>query len=77
MNEDQIEILRDMQGFIEFAIKEGMDMNSVMITLGHDIGGIMRNDKWMSPRTSGYAKFLKTGGEDEGTDSHGSYAIML
>ena len=78
MNEDQIEILRNMQGFIEFASNDGsMDMNSVLITLGYDIGGLMRRDKWMSPRTSGYAKFLKSGGEDEGDDSHGSYAIML
>ena len=53
-------ILRDLQGFIEFAIKtDTWELNGVLVNVHHDASGIVLNEVGFSPRTSGYAKHIK------------------
>ena len=52
-----------MAGFIQFSFKSGRDNTGlVLTTLMHDIMGlakkIKKGDKFFSPRSSGYAKYL-------------------
>lgn len=63
MTEDQQSILRDIQGFIQFALENDLDFMQVLATIGHDTSGLLRrklNGELMHPRTAGYAKNLHT-----------------
>ena len=52
------EIHNQMDGFIQFAKDDkSIDEMDIKITLAHDVGGALRNDKLMLPRVSGYAKY--------------------
>lgn len=42
MSDAEIELLRDMQAFIDFAIRNGLSFQSVAINLGHDLNGLYR-----------------------------------
>ena len=59
MNEENKVILRDLQGFIEFCVREDMEFSYCLGNLGHDINGLIMDDRGFSPRSSGYAKELK------------------
>jgi len=51
-------IHEQMDGFIQFAKDDKtIDEMDIKITLAHDLGGALRNDKLMIPRVSGYAKY--------------------
>lgn len=57
MTKEEVQVLRDIQGWIDFCI---MGNNTLMHTLshiGHDINGIVNEDIGFLPRTRGYAKF--------------------
>ena len=59
MTKEEIKILEDMQGYIQFEIdhdEEDTRLTHVLGTLGHDIGGILHKDDCFSPRTHGYSK---------------------
>ena len=62
--EEKVEILRDMQGFIEFCIREGWSLPSAFGNLIYDIRGIfdevIDGTDGFLPRTTGYAKHLPT-----------------
>ena len=42
MTTTEIELLRDMQAFIDFAIRNGLSFAFVVGNLGHDVNGIAR-----------------------------------
>ena len=43
MSAEEEEILRDIQAFIAFAIRNGLSFPMVVGTLGHDVNGIARS----------------------------------
>jgi hypothetical protein len=43
ISEAELSFLRDVQGFIEFCIRNGLSFLTVATTLGHDINGLARN----------------------------------
>jgi len=67
MSEDEIEILRDIQGMIEFAIRNGLSFAMVVSTLGHDVNGIARHGLSLKdarahgfvPKVTGYSKYTQ------------------
>lgn len=64
MTEKEIEVLRDMQGFIEFAIRNGLSFALVISNLGHDVNGLAQygfdlqdaTKACWSPRVTGYSR---------------------
>jgi hypothetical protein len=42
MSEKEIAFLRDLQGFIDFAVQNGLNFSMVMSGLGHDVNEIFR-----------------------------------
>ncbi len=42
ISEDEVQLLNDMKGFIEFSLRNGISFLSVMSNLGHDINGLLR-----------------------------------
>lgn len=49
-------ILKDMAAFIVFGLNNGMTFDSVLGSLSHDIGGIVRKERCFLPRSNGFAK---------------------
>lgn len=43
-----------IENFIAFANQNEIDEGEIAITLAHDVGGALRNDKWMLPRVSSF-----------------------
>ena len=60
LKNNEIEILKDLQGFIEFSIKHDIRMGIVLSNIGHDVNGLLANDIGFSPRTKDYAKAMGT-----------------
>ena len=42
MSEEDLRFLRDMQGFIEFGIRNGLSFPAVAASLGHDLNEVAR-----------------------------------
>lgn len=57
LSAEQIETLRDMQGWIEYALVNGFTMKSTLGVLAHDINGILADVPFLEPKVSGYAKY--------------------
>jgi len=65
MSEAELELLRDMQAFIEFAIRNGLSFAMVLSVLGHDINGLVRHranldearSQGFYPKAEGYSKY--------------------
>lgn len=60
MSEKQVDTLRDMQGWIEFCIENGISFFAAVSTLAHDVNGILTSQeaKWFLPKTHGYARIV-------------------
>ena len=64
MSEAEIKLLRDFQGVIDFAIRNGLSFLLVLSILSHDIDGIMRHGFSLEsalkqaflPKATGWAK---------------------
>lgn len=63
MTSKEIELLRDMQGFIDFSIRNGLSFALVVGTLGQDVNGLARHGFDLDairgdflPKVSGYSK---------------------
>ena len=56
MTKKQVEILKDIIAFIEWCIKNKQTFLFTLSNVGHDIGGLVSEDEWFSPRTKGYSK---------------------
>ena len=55
-------ILRDIDGFIEFSLREiggerQVSDSDIQVTLAHDLGGALRYDTKMLPRVSDYGQY--------------------
>ena len=70
----EMEVLRDMQAFIDFAIRNGLSFASVVANLGHDVNGLARygfdletaNADHFKAKVAGYSKIDATAvGEPE------------
>jgi hypothetical protein len=57
LSPEQIETLRDMQGWIEHAIVNGLSMKSTVGILAHDVNGILSDAPYFRPKVAGYAKY--------------------
>jgi len=57
LSPEQIETLRDMQGWIEYCIVNGFSLKSTLGILAHDINGILAETPFLSPKTSGYQRY--------------------
>jgi hypothetical protein len=61
MSDAEVELLRDMQAFIDFAIRNGLSFPLVVGTLGHDVNGLQRygydlNTAAFLPKVTGYSQ---------------------
>ena len=72
MTKNQEDILRDLQGFIQFCIDNNRDFWYVLGNLNHDIVGLNEGQDCFSPRTYGYAKYLESTGykKEENNDNN-------
>lgn len=65
MTEQEIQELRDIQGFIEFCINTGQRQGYCLANIGHDCGCLLLRNSGAqdggAPRTSNYAKYLPWG----------------
>lgn len=65
MTAEEKGILRDMQGFIQFAIAEDMGFTDIVAVLDQDAGAMLRKSLGGVPltntRTAGFAKHLPEG----------------
>ncbi|HKI37828.1 MAG TPA: hypothetical protein VKA46_38600 [Gemmataceae bacterium] len=67
MSEEEVEFLRDVQGAIEFAIRNGLSFAPVLLWLSHDLGEIVRNGcdlgkakaQGFQPKVTGYSKITE------------------
>ena len=57
LSPEQIQTLRDMQGWIEHCIVNGLTMKSTLGILAHDVNGILADVPFFKPKVSGYAKY--------------------
>ncbi len=58
MNEAEVALLKDVQAFIEFALRNGLTFPMVMSTLAHDVNEVARDgfDYGKTRRTRLYAE---------------------
>jgi hypothetical protein len=64
MSQQEIEFLRDVQAFIDFAIQNGLSFNMVVGTLGHDVNSLAQHMFDLNatkatgflPKVTGYSK---------------------
>ncbi len=59
MKESEKQVLRDLQGFIEWGIKHNKDFGWILGNVGHDVNGLLSKQKPFSPRTYGYEAVMK------------------
>lgn len=71
LSEDQVRFLRDVQGFIQYAIQNGLSLKSIYVLLSHDFKAVMEapdgkhyDPAGVMPRIMGMAKELKLLAED-------------
>jgi hypothetical protein len=57
LSEQQVQTLRDMQGWIEYCISNGLSMKSALGVLAHDVNGILAETPFLLPKVTGYAKY--------------------
>jgi hypothetical protein len=67
MTAPEVQILRDMQGFIEFSIRNGLGFGLVVSTLGHDVNNIakcgfdvdqVKSNLGFTPKVEGFSEAL-------------------
>ena len=64
MSEPEIAFCRDVQGFIEFAIRNGLSFSMIVSNVGHDLNNLAREGFDLSaakatgflPKVTGYSK---------------------
>lgn len=56
---EQIDLLRDVQGWIEYCIANGYSLKSTLGVLAHDVNGILADAPFLTPKVRGYAKHLR------------------
>jgi hypothetical protein len=71
LSKEQIQFLRDVQGFIEYAIRNGLSYNSIYLLLRHDLDAVHDSPNVLHgdpmgvlPRLKGMAKELQQLADD-------------
>lgn len=69
MSEQQVELLRDMQAFIDFCIDNGLSFNTAVGTIAHDSNGVLAPDGMFErgifrPKVHGYQKIVSQIADD-------------
>lgn len=59
MTEQEIAYLRDTQGFIEFAIRNGISFPMAVGAIAHDVNAILRGEQGVLPKVAGYAQTMR------------------
>lgn len=54
---EQLQVLRDMQGWIDYCISNGFSLKSALGALAHDANGLLADTPFLKPQVSGYAKY--------------------
>jgi len=52
------QFVNDLGGYIYWAMDNNIPKEDILLNLAHDIGGAIKEDKFMLPRTTGYGKYL-------------------
>ena len=78
LSEEERTFLRDLQGFVEFAIRNGLSFAVIASTLGHDLNELARDlyalkqtkARGFIPKVTGYSQLTEenVGGSVEGTE---------
>ena len=58
MTEHEVDIVRDMQAFLEFCLENGLSSQVAFGTLAHDVGGLVRQEAGFLPKVTGYTRIL-------------------
>ncbi len=53
LSEEQLSLLHDMQGFIAYGIREGLNFNVILRMMRHDIEGLVSKEPGFLPRIKG------------------------
>lgn len=48
-----VQLLKDLHGFVQFALNENIPAGQICATIGHDIGGTLAGERCFSPRVAG------------------------
>src|SRR6266511_4198787 len=69
MSQREIDLLRDLQAFIDFCIDNGLSFHSAMGTIAHDENGILAPGEMFdggifTPKVAEYRKIVSQLGED-------------
>jgi hypothetical protein len=56
---EQRQLLRDLQGFIAYGIREGLSFDVILGMLRHDISGLIDKEQGFLPRVKGMASELE------------------
>lgn len=59
MKSEEIEILLDIKGFIDWSITHNETYHWVLLNIVHDINGIINNSLCFVPRTKGYKEYMQ------------------
>jgi hypothetical protein len=71
MTADEVAFLRDMQGFIDYAIRNGLNFMPVIAALGHDVNGVVRYGFDLAASEADRFKPKVTGFSNAGADAVG------
>ena len=50
--------LKDMVAFINYGLEDGKDFGWILSNLGHDVGGLVRQERNFLPRSDGYTAIM-------------------
>jgi hypothetical protein len=53
ITKEQLSLLRDLQGFIGYGIREGLSFNVILRMIRHDLEGLVSNEPGFLPRIKG------------------------
>jgi hypothetical protein len=57
LSPEQIGLLRDLQGWIEYGIANGLSQKSILSVLAEDANGVLAEVPLFVPKVTGYAKY--------------------
>ena len=53
LSDEQLQLLRDIQGFIAYGIHEGLSFNVILKMIRHDLDGLITKEPGFIPRVKG------------------------
>jgi hypothetical protein len=55
---EQMQLLRDLEGWIEYCISNGFSLKSTLGPIAHDVNGLLAETPLLKPQVTGYRKYL-------------------